>query len=320
VNSTAGGAIGSLTLLVESGSLLRTLSYEENKYFILSRIVRWLALSSLCHFYVWMTSKSGCAKLAESIYEIVHACIATHGNLTEGQKCACASKPRPDHALCRLGHHIMGYMDKTADPDAVIPSDITHALIVAFKLPSSLSLHTDLRVKINDPPDKRRLNRQKKEFCSVYRLLLEQIFVYLHVQRLLGHFDAKFGPPESPDQPVTATEYEHLREHTIAVGGVCTHLQRACGSSVIFSLDCGDGWKKLISNPARFFFLNKKTSPIHAATHSVARALIKNEKAVMKKKTEFIDHLLDKSISDAELISHFPVSLSNVLFKLHIHC
>jgi hypothetical protein len=311
-----GNAIGSLSLLVESGSLLRSLSYEENKFFILTRIVRWLALSSLCHFYVWMTSQSGCANLAEHVHTLAYTCLVKQRK--EHRSCECSSQPPQTHALCRLAHHILEYMEGDACPDAVIPYDIARALIMAFQLPKALSIRTDLRTKVNKP-DKRRLSRRRSEFCNIYRLLLEQLFVYPHVGRLLAHFGAKFGPAENPDQPSTAIEFEHLREHTIAVGGVCTHLQRAFGSTVILSLDCGDGWKRLISNPARFFFLNTKTSPVHAATHTVARALIKNEKLVMKQKTEFVDRILEEPVSNSELISHLPVSLIRQSFKLYSH-
>jgi hypothetical protein len=309
-DSTRSNSLGNLSLLMQSGLLLFSFSFEHHKHSIVSRVSRWLALSALCYLYTWMTADTGCKGLSAYIYGIVKQCNAS--NQSGQDRCRCGSQSTLISVLCQLAHHAISYLLLgMVDHTKRVPAELTSQLVRTFKLPPSIQLYTDIRVgKIPTRPDPKRPERMQLKFHSLFRLLLEQIFVYPHSQSLLSSTGAGSPLDAIVEGQPCPESFTRLREHVIAVGGICSQLQGLFGSTVIFSLCCDNSWEKLVRNPSSFFFLDSQNSRARAS-HSLAQALQKNEGTVMKSVVGFVDQILSEEIDNSELLVHCTVSIFN---------
>lgn len=283
-------SIGDIPLLLESGALVRAFSCEEDKYSLVSRLSRWLALSAMWHFYHWMVSETGCAALSKNIYSVVSSCPRT--------PCKCHRLYYPFNLLCELAHHVQDYLaSNPRDTSTSVPYDLASRLISDFRLPPNSIIRTDLRTSIpKKGPEQRRLKRVEEEFNTVFRLLLEQIFVYPHVRRLLAHEGVTFGSGTQSNYCLSSEEFKQLRECTIAVGGICSGLQRAFGTTIIFSFTCNEEWSKIIHDPGRYFFMGQGKQNRILETRSVARELERGELTYMRPVMEYIDEVLQEKM------------------------
>jgi hypothetical protein len=286
------------------GGMLRAYTYEVKKFAIVNRVARWLALAGLVSLYTWVTAPSACPLLAKGISQMVIQCLNS-STLNGTAQCTC-DQDSPYIQFSHLAHHTVHYL-QTSPSDwqkHTVPKEIVLNTLQSLHAdPNSIltAIWTDPRAgRSRSPPafSVRKLKEVERDLTQLIQLQLEQILIYPHVKNLFILFgaDLKGSTAES-----TVESTAHLRNHFVAVGGICAYLEKAFGHSVIFSYLCNDGWQDLIKNPARFFF-NEMNCGSTRSTDRLGGAIIKDSNSVFKLMIEYIVGKLQTPIHAQELL------------------
>jgi hypothetical protein len=183
--------------LLQAGQVLHVFSYERQKHSVFSKVLHWLALVSLSHFFVWMSSSTGSQSLAAQVYSQIKICPSLD---TSSSECTCGpSLP----LLIALSHHIAWYLaGLKSEEENQIPVVLTQRLVSNLNLPPSQILWCDIQSGSHSAVSSQRADRHAEEFVRVFALVLEQIFVYPHVHGLFAMVGVELAAKEETGAPI----------------------------------------------------------------------------------------------------------------------